>query len=1024
LFSFFENKVLKVKHGGFAMVQELLMALSTLLSSTVLWEHQKEAVQKLIDLIARGGMRGLIKHPTCAGKTTLFCSIAKEVRLPTLILVPRSGLLDQVYTTLRKVGVPEKDIISSGKFVGTVEQMLTTHGDTRIVLMTYQGLLALRRANMGLYKSFHDRIQLLIADEGHTALGAKTKDAVQGTMMEEIREEQESPTDSFEELLELHEILEDFSCLELFVTATPVLLNKTVQDVYGIPVIDYLRYGDLVKAGVLIVPQVKSPGKAVLALDEEGIPSSQAGLDKVSHRFRMENGCTVYEAVLTHYLEEYDKAHGYFPGVVFCKDIASAEEFIRYALTVRPSLRLVRCTGGNEEYAPGVSLEKAKVFIEEEKGDLVVTVNKAGLGWDVPTLRTALVTVPFLSSARYLQGPVGRIGRALNDNRFPEKIRENTIIIEPEWYYERILIPESTGSGGDNILRSANVVDSKRIAMFQGFVHLFALGELSDTDMRGYFGENVFDHLPTALWTVEDWKVHLRPQLTVDVLLNMTHDDAKRWKDQTYGFGLIAAYRNVAGQGSPIAVRINRLHFGIILHGDDPGLFWALKEEEQKLSKQVNIPNFTAEEWKKHFELQLTAEILLEMSAREAVLWKDQTYGFGLIAAYSNVAGQGKPMSARIDRLRLGIILHGDDPKLLTELKKEELKEKVNIPNFTVEEWKKHLQPQLSVDNLLNMTSDDTRRWKDQTYAFGLVAAYRHVGGNGNPISARIDRFHLGIILHGDDPKLIAAWEEEKSKNEQKRNIPNLTVEEWKSHLKSQFTVDFLLKLSGKKAGSWKDYMYGFGLIAAYSKVGGYGDPTKYRVDRLGLGILLHGEDPRLLVPLKIEEQKEHDSNFTIEEWKIYLQTQLTVDTLLKMSTSNAHKWKDKLYKFGLKEAWRKVGFEGYSTNNRINRLRFGIVLHGENKELLAALIAEGWTRDEWKKHFELQLTVEILLAMSLKEALLWKDQTYGFGLTAANGKVGGSGKPISTRIDRLRLGLLIHGDDPRLLTAIEKLSK
>jgi superfamily II DNA or RNA helicase len=75
-------------------------------------------------------------------------------------------------------------------------------------------------------------------------------------------------------------------------------------------------------------------------------------------------------------------------------------------------------------------------MLEANEIDIIVTVTKVSEGWDVQTLRCAIWYAPTLSPAKNLQGN-GRIMRTItgeNLDKYPEKDRGNTIIIEPsEW---------------------------------------------------------------------------------------------------------------------------------------------------------------------------------------------------------------------------------------------------------------------------------------------------------------------------------------------------------------------------------------------------------------------------------------------------------------------------------------------------------------------------------------------------------------------------------------------------------------
>jgi superfamily II DNA or RNA helicase/dsRNA-specific ribonuclease len=226
--------------------------------------------------------------------------------------------------------------------------------------------------------------------------------------------------------------------LHLRLTATPQLGYKRVEEEFNLETIDWIRIQDLINDGILVMPSYISAGKATYRTDEDTPKMTTALLRKLceEERFIMEDGRSVIEAVTEKYLQERARCDGYLPAVAFCETIDQAERVRLYMES--KGLKVVRCTSQNAALDMGMDPEQVKQLLERdatdpERVDIVTTVSRIGEGWDVRTLRAALWFTIVHSPARSLQSN-GRIMRSLTEeDTWPEKLSDNTFIIEPEW---------------------------------------------------------------------------------------------------------------------------------------------------------------------------------------------------------------------------------------------------------------------------------------------------------------------------------------------------------------------------------------------------------------------------------------------------------------------------------------------------------------------------------------------------------------------------------------------------------------
>jgi len=435
--------------------------------------NQIQTIEKLINALQRGVFQGLIKQPTGAGKTRLFGEILHALHLPSLVLVPRSNLIQQTKGELAEVGYTEEEIISiepksnrgATPQIKNAIKRISESANGHVIVMTYQSFLSVAKKKE-ILEQLLTQVKVVISDEAHRSLGEQTKERLReidesvttqtkntrkkilkNLKIDEEHDSEEMETElSDEERAEIQEILEEEDeeqqiesvtmrhqgIPHLRLTATPRLAEKEVQEVFGIEVIDWVRIQELVEDGTLILPQLIETGIATYALDsDETKDISDSFLSQAAEedRFRMEDGRSVFEANTEKYLELREQCGGSLPAVVFCGTVPQAQKYLEYVRSV--GISAVRVTSASGEYDKGMSVKESKKLMEDGTIDMVVTVSKVGEGWDVPTLRCAIWNVPTRSPARCLQGN-GRIMRCVQG-----KTRENTFIIDPVWLIVR-----------------------------------------------------------------------------------------------------------------------------------------------------------------------------------------------------------------------------------------------------------------------------------------------------------------------------------------------------------------------------------------------------------------------------------------------------------------------------------------------------------------------------------------------------------------------------------------------------------
>lgn len=416
-------------------------------------EKQTQAFQELIQYLQQWNNKGLIKLPMGTGKTFLFSEIAMALWIPTIILVPRVGLVydtkEEMVWSDKKLWVGFKDnevhTISSKETWSSwdkIQNILDQNdGEFKwVIVTTYASLNSLRKTHPDVFQILIEQCGLIVSDEAHRSLWDKTKDT--GTVLFEWWEVSD---DVEKDEREIEEIIEEVfqGKIHLFTTATPQLIDKDVRD--DTDTIFSATLQDVAETWDLIIPKRVSVWKSFLHIERKNEEDQRFRLTEEDlswplDKYRDQEWNALYEILSNKYLEEKEKAWGYLPWVWFCTTVEQAEFVTNHLNSIW--VRAIRCTSDKPWVSKSYSDTEAKRMLENDEVDVVVTCTKVWEWWDVPTLRASIWYTPTQSPVKNLQGN-GRIMRIISAHladiyrertwgSFRDKNQDNTIIIEPE----------------------------------------------------------------------------------------------------------------------------------------------------------------------------------------------------------------------------------------------------------------------------------------------------------------------------------------------------------------------------------------------------------------------------------------------------------------------------------------------------------------------------------------------------------------------------------------------------------------
>jgi superfamily II DNA or RNA helicase len=392
-------------------IPKIISNLGALLSkqNNWLWKSQIVSLKAIIDYLLQWKTRWLIKLPTWAGKTKLFTDILTSLDLASLILVPNINLKWQTQDYLKWDHV--FNLWTNGTVIQHTRAILKEIREKNIVnpiiIATYQSFIRLKKEDPSLFNELSNLIQIVIRDEAHRSLWENTIEALEDFV---ITKEAEKIQD--DELLKI-DLNNSQNKLELLLTATPNLLDKSVKDTYE--QIIWLRLQDLIQEWVVLLPQFIHIQEAFVNIGHHNLWENI--LNEYVTKFVNKDWEYTYKELARTYIEMKKQNNNYCPWVWFCRNIEHAEMITQYLNTIW--IRAIRVTSENETYDKWVDEKKAKEMLENNEVDIVVTVTKVSEWWDVPTLRCAVQFAPTLSEAKYIQW-VGRVLRSFHYDKNKE----------------------------------------------------------------------------------------------------------------------------------------------------------------------------------------------------------------------------------------------------------------------------------------------------------------------------------------------------------------------------------------------------------------------------------------------------------------------------------------------------------------------------------------------------------------------------------------------------------------------------
>ncbi|TSC57762.1 MAG: type III restriction protein res subunit [Candidatus Peregrinibacteria bacterium Greene0416_19] len=387
---------------------------------------QWKAINKLTEFLRQEGWGGRSGHfvlPPGSGKTFLFAVIAKLLGVRTLVLGPRTNLVDQAYETFTKqVGIAPELI---GMLSGNAEQL-----NRPITIGTYQGHLS-RMEHDSLYRANVQRYELIICDEAHKALGPATQasiDAMSLGLDPEMTKEEEAAE---QEVLNSLAQYTHHRALRLAFTATSQLMHKAVHEHFG-PLICHESHSDQVKAGVLAIYRIIQVQGHV----QPGEIGSTISVGQESGLLEREE---IYDKAIEKFLHLEQEVPERLLPIAFLSNIHECDKFKSKARKRGLKSAVVTSREVNESGGRN-RIREAQEELLEGKIKMLISVEKLQLGWDFPPLNTVLQLRATTSPAILIQ-QAGRASRRTKD-------KEAAYIIEPRWRPDVGVEGTSTGGGG------------------------------------------------------------------------------------------------------------------------------------------------------------------------------------------------------------------------------------------------------------------------------------------------------------------------------------------------------------------------------------------------------------------------------------------------------------------------------------------------------------------------------------------------------------------------------------------------
>lgn len=493
---------------------------------------QSNSLEQLARAFDEGKSTNLIVLPMGEGKTKLMLESILATKLRTVVCVPSYHLLSQIEQKMLDSGLAGDTV----KVFDTKKSSVSEHlqgifqeeHPPQILLLTYKGLLSLFDRHNDLWERLVDWSEYFVFDEAHNSLGIRSQEI-------------------------LTPLLEKEHLARLFLTATPELANKSVQNVYDLPVLFRTTLEDSFREKTLILPTRCDLGAATYYTVRQSPTYSDGELDDLAgdQKFRLEGGRLVIEESVEQY-KQLQKQFGSLPALCICATIAQAEFETQFF--VNSGLRAMRVSSGNEFYEKGYTPEEAKNALESGKVDIVVGVGQVTEGWDVPQLRCLISHSPTQSPARYFQR-LGRVLRAYQNDNFV-KSTHNTFVLEPRW---QVLPFTGSGENRENSPTQRTVHGKNRaynphnlIEALTLYDYMLSTGQVSEEYLRRHvnIGEN------TALYLRESYYTHKLAEYILDKRIEpiewMYMDSAERKSVQVAQMSYVKLARYLQVDGNPL----------------------------------------------------------------------------------------------------------------------------------------------------------------------------------------------------------------------------------------------------------------------------------------------------------------------------------------------------------------------------------------------------------------------------------------------------------------------------------------
>lgn len=385
--------------------------------------NQLHALQDFITFLeneGEGDRIGYFVQPSGAGKTVLYGAIARLLDVQTLVLVPRSNLLEQVKQDWTEtLGIPEAKI---GLVGGNHDEL-----GRQYTITNYQSHL-MRMKKDPRYKHEAQGCELVLCDEAHKSLGPLTSESIDALDADPRMTKRDEQT----EASTLSHLSKHTSkrALKLGFTATPRLREKSVRDRFK-TLVSSTPYSELVQSGILVKFKVLQVPASIYADEVEGkITRSQ--------EVRILSREDVHRKALEALLRLRDEVRERLLPLAFCSTIKECDRFQETAKKYGLSCTVI--TGREYNRRPKVDhIAEAERKLLDGNIDLIASVDKLQVGWDFPPLNTILQMRATLSAAILAQ-EAGRASRVSPGKHV-------SYVIEPQWRRKRISEEEIRRNG-------------------------------------------------------------------------------------------------------------------------------------------------------------------------------------------------------------------------------------------------------------------------------------------------------------------------------------------------------------------------------------------------------------------------------------------------------------------------------------------------------------------------------------------------------------------------------------------------